>query len=104
MNPFYDVNQEVTSPIFRSRVAAAAKRYLWGIGPRKQFLSRRWKRFDIIANADNTCGKSDVPTSHRQLIISACTRLVWAPRAHTNMLWMPNIGDRFQVCTSKKLH
>lgn len=25
MNPFYDVNQEVTSPIFRSRVAAAAK-------------------------------------------------------------------------------
>ena len=28
MNPFYDVNQEVTSPIFRSRVAAAAKKYL----------------------------------------------------------------------------
>lgn len=28
MNPFYDVNQEVTSPIFRSRVAAAAKRFL----------------------------------------------------------------------------
>ena len=28
MNPFYDVTQEVTSPIFRSRVAAAAKRFL----------------------------------------------------------------------------
>lgn len=28
MNPFYDVNQEVTSPVFRSRVAAAAKRFL----------------------------------------------------------------------------
>lgn len=28
MNPFYDVNQEITSPIFRSRVAAAAKRFL----------------------------------------------------------------------------
>ncbi|KAL1590543.1 hypothetical protein WHR41_00952 [Cladosporium halotolerans] len=28
MNPFYDVNQEVTSPIFRARVAAAAKRFL----------------------------------------------------------------------------
>ncbi|KAK5123740.1 hypothetical protein LTR85_002376 [Meristemomyces frigidus] len=28
MNPFYQVNQVVTSPIFRSRVAAAAKKYL----------------------------------------------------------------------------
>ncbi|KAM0712081.1 hypothetical protein Q7P37_011175 [Cladosporium fusiforme] len=28
MNPFYDVNSEITSPIFRSRVTAAAKRFL----------------------------------------------------------------------------
>lgn len=28
MNPFYQVNQAVTSPIFRNRVATAAKRYL----------------------------------------------------------------------------
>lgn len=28
MNPFYHVNQPVTSPIFRSRVATAAKKYL----------------------------------------------------------------------------
>jgi len=28
MNPFYQANQVVTSPIFRSRVAAAAKKYL----------------------------------------------------------------------------
>ncbi|KAK3050735.1 TRAPP subunit [Extremus antarcticus] len=28
MNPFYQVNQAVTSPIFRSRVATAAKKYL----------------------------------------------------------------------------
>jgi len=28
MNPFYDVNMEVTSPVFRGRVAAAAKRHL----------------------------------------------------------------------------
>ncbi|GIZ45660.1 hypothetical protein CBER1_08175 [Cercospora berteroae] len=28
MNPFYNVNQPVTSPVFRSRVATAAKKYL----------------------------------------------------------------------------
>ena len=28
MNPFYQANQVVTSPIFRSRVATAAKKYL----------------------------------------------------------------------------
>jgi len=28
MNPFYQVNMEVKSPIFRSRVAAAGKKYL----------------------------------------------------------------------------
>ncbi|KAK6429264.1 TRAPP subunit [Oleoguttula sp. CCFEE 5521] len=28
MNPFYDVNSQVTSPVFRGRVSAAAKRYL----------------------------------------------------------------------------
>ncbi|KAI5362538.1 Putative trafficking protein particle complex subunit 2 [Septoria linicola] len=28
MNPFYNVNQVVTSPVFRSRVATAAKKYL----------------------------------------------------------------------------
>jgi hypothetical protein len=28
MNPFYQVNQTVTSPVFRSRVATAAKKYL----------------------------------------------------------------------------
>jgi len=28
MNPFYIVNQPVSSPIFRGRVATAAKRYL----------------------------------------------------------------------------
>jgi hypothetical protein len=28
MNPFYHVNMEVKSPVFRSRVAAAGKKYL----------------------------------------------------------------------------
>jgi hypothetical protein len=28
MNPFYDVNQTVTSPVFRARVSTAAKKYL----------------------------------------------------------------------------
>lgn len=28
MNPFYIVNRPVTSPVFRGRVAAAAKKYL----------------------------------------------------------------------------
>ena len=28
MNPFYQVNMEVRSPVFRSRVAAAGKKYL----------------------------------------------------------------------------
>jgi len=28
MNPFYHVNQVVTSPVFRGRVATAARKYL----------------------------------------------------------------------------
>jgi hypothetical protein len=28
MNPFYQVNMEVKSPVFRGRVAAAGKKYL----------------------------------------------------------------------------
>jgi hypothetical protein len=28
MNPFYQVNMEVKSPVFRARVAAAGKKYL----------------------------------------------------------------------------
>jgi trafficking protein particle complex subunit 2 len=28
MNPFYTVDKEVTSPVFRARVAAAGKKYL----------------------------------------------------------------------------
>jgi hypothetical protein len=29
MSPFYQVNMEIKSPVFRSRVAAAGKKYLW---------------------------------------------------------------------------
>jgi hypothetical protein len=28
MNPFYQVNMEIKSPVFRSRVAAAGKKFL----------------------------------------------------------------------------
>ena len=32
MSPFYHVNMEVKSPIFRGKVVAAAKKYLWKMG------------------------------------------------------------------------
>lgn len=38
MNPFYHVNMPVRSPIFRSRVQAAGKKYLWRRRPRNSSI------------------------------------------------------------------
>ena len=85
MSPFYQVNMEVKSPVFRSRVAAAGKKFLWGFvwrdtarrecGSQRQIYRQDMEghQLQVLRFSDGLHLAEEEPPSLELLVVQECS-------------------------------